>query len=595
MGVVSLNLSAFRYALPILLLASAGKVGAVGLGELRGQSVLGQGLHLEVGVLGAEKLALDTSCFRLVQPSDGGELPWLKKASLAFRKGKSPVLEIRSAEPLREPVLQLAVQLRCGYEISRDYVLMASPAMSSIPSFDMPRSSDADASPPATAKRSSRVRSAELPRSADRAPEPVRQVRKSKAEAGLPDRLVLSAEGDVGEPSLRLATTLVPAKPNATDAQREMFRLEYRVLMALHDQATSQLATAEKLRNMEGALGELQERAAQFAERVEQGAASSGQQPGAVPQTVPPTPESPVQTAQQKPSVASAASPVKASGRYSDWGLYGILLGAAFGLAGWLIWRNHEARRRGAGDVDPTICEPEIIVDPRRRDEHEEPVGVDLHFEPAAMGMPMRVDVELDATEDGHSVASTSPGPAAANAVDSVLSVNATTVDEHFEANPVMELADIMLSFGRVKGAAQALQEYIDNNPQEALRPWIRLMDVYRMAGMRAEFEKVAHNLNQHFNVEVQNWDGGKPETELPSSKVSGMPVAPRPQSLEDLPRLMHTVVDLWGAGDVVGYLYQLLRDNRGGQRLGFALPVVEDILFLIELKETANRLESVL
>ncbi len=27
-----------------------------------------------------------------------------------------------------------------------------------------------------------------------------------------------------------------------------------------------------------------------------------------------------------------------------------------------------------------------------------------------------------------------------------------------------MELSDIMLSFGRVKGAAQALQEYIDNN-----------------------------------------------------------------------------------------------------------------------------------
>ena len=41
-------------------------------------------------------------------------------------------------------------------------------------------------------------------------------------------------------------------------------------------------------------------------------------------------------------------------------------------------------------------------------------------------------------------------------------------------------------------------------------------------------------------------------------------------------------VVDLWASGDVIGfYLYQLLRDNRGGQRQGFALPVVDDILFL--------------
>jgi hypothetical protein len=174
------------------------------------------------------------------------------------------------------------------------------------------------------------------------------------------------------------------------------------------------------------------------------------------------------------------------------------------------------------------------------------------------------------------------------------MSINATTLDEHFEVNPVMELADIMLSFGRVKGAAQALQEFIDNNPQEALQPWIRLMDVYRMAGMRAEFENVARNLNQHFNVEVQSWEQGSGQLEIvPMDNADVPPVAPRPQCLEDLPRLMNTAVELWKEGDVVGYLYQLLRDNRGGQRAGFALPVVEDILFLIELKETANRMEA--
>jgi hypothetical protein len=174
-------------------------------------------------------------------------------------------------------------------------------------------------------------------------------------------------------------------------------------------------------------------------------------------------------------------------------------------------------------------------------------------------------------------------------APDSVMSLEATTVDEHFEANPVMELADIMLSFGRVKGAAQALQEYIDTNPQEALQPWIRLMDVYRMAGMRNEFENVARNLNQHFNVEVQHWD-------QPSAVAIDLELndgAPRAESLEDLPRIMSMVGELWWTGDVVGYLYQLLRDNRGGKRAGFALPLVEEILFLIELKETSNRIEK--
>ena len=54
----------------------------------------------------------------------------------------------------------------------------------------------------------------------------------------------------------------------------------------------------------------------------------------------------------------------------------------------------------------------------------------------------------------------------------------------------------------------------------------------------------------------------------------------------------MNKVMELWETGDVVGYLYELLRDNRGGERAGFAMPVVDDILFLIELKETANRME---
>ena len=103
-----------------------------------------------------------------------------------------------------------------------------------------------------------------------------------------------------------------------------------------------------------------------------------------------------------------------------------------------------------------------------------------------------------------------------------MFSISNATVDEHFEANPVMELADIMLSFGRVKGAAQALQEFIDHNPQEALQPWIRLMDVYRMAGMRAEFEQVARNLNQHFNVEVQSWEQAEAQAASASQAGAG-------------------------------------------------------------------------
>jgi len=35
------------------------------------------------------------------------------------------------------------------------------------------------------------------------------------------------------------------------------------------------------------------------------------------------------------------------------------------------------------------------------------------------------------------------------------------------------------------------------------------------------------------------------------------------------------------------------LRDNRGGTRIGFSLPVINDILFLIDLKEIARASEE--
>jgi hypothetical protein len=122
-------------------------------------------------------------------------------------------------------------------------------------------------------------------------------------------------------------------------------------------------------------------------------------------------------------------------------------------------------------------------------------------------------------------------------------------------------------------------------------------MDVYRMAGMRAEFETVARNLNQHFNVEIQQWDDPRSAAQPFDGGVGGdgvprPPLDPRPESIEDMPRIADMVCELWPTGDVVGYLYQLLRDNRGGKRQGFALPVVDEILFLIELKETSNRIQ---
>lgn len=573
-------------------MALSGGASALGLGDLRGQPVLGERLRVEIDLLGEGRSAPDAACFRLVRPASGDDLPWLKSGSFVVRRSVPAVLELRTEMPVREPVLQLAILAGCGHEVVREYLLLASPAnQGAVLPMQKPEIRSAVVTGGGENAEVSGRRERARHAAAIALPErvvPRRSERRSSAPA-LNDRLMLSAGGgDIAEPSLRLATELGGAGTReAGEAQRDILRLEFRMLLAMHEQATSQLETAEKLRNMEATLAELQTRAAEFGQRAEQQASEGPMAASSVAASASPPPVSEVKT-------PTAAAP----GGGGEWHLYALLVGAVLGLAGWFGWRAYQARQARQEEELILLVEPD--VDPQRDSEHVELGGVDLSVEPAAMGMPMQVDIDLIAQDEP-----VEPMVAAAVVApvphDSVLSVAATTVDEHFEANPVMELADIMLSFGRVKGAAQALQEYIDNNPQEALQPWIRLMDVYRMAGMRDEFEAVSRNLNQNFNVEVQQWEASSGRGTTPTLDLVLDETVPlisaiepsKPESLEDMPRLMNAVCEIWQGGDAVGYLHQLLRDNRGGQRTGFALAVVEEILFLIELKETVNRLEK--
>ena len=565
------------------------------------------------------KDVLDPSCFQpaaafrhLVMICRG-----LKRATFSIRKGMPPILEIRSDSAVaRSYLCKLSIHVACGHELVRNYIILASPEPTEQPVIE-------PAPPVVRAPRNRPSSADELPSRPERAVPRVKPPRReapvmpSVAEprpdqrhtaSTMSDRLMLSGSGDAGDPPLRLSTEMrsvvVGGGAPIGEAQREILRLEFRTLLALNEQATTQLAAAEKLRNLEASLSELQKRSSEITQKIEQGVAAPALPAGspapveAAAQPVPPV-SAPVPA---KPPVNKPAAVQPEESLVSEWGLYGLLLVALLGVGGWLGWRNYRERQARAEEDELGLIPPEFEVDPQRVDEHEELGGVDLNVDPAVMGAPMQVDFPLDA-DDGQATPDAAAKPLPAPPYDSMMSIAAATVDEHFEANPVMELADIMLSFGRVKGAAQALQEYIDHNPQEALQPWIRLMDVYRMAGLREEFDNVARNLNQHFNVEIQQWDPAEPThnrhtidmvlEDDAGQLVPPPPAQPKAASLEDLPRIMQQIIDLWRDGDVIAHMQQLLRDNREGKRSGFPLQVVSDMLFLIELRETLIKTEE--
>jgi hypothetical protein len=125
-----------------------------------------------------------------------------------------------------------------------------------------------------------------------------------------------------------------------------------------------------------------------------------------------------------------------------------------------------------------------------------------------------------------------------------------------------------------VQGAAQTLSDFIRANPKQAVKPWVKLLEVYKTANMRTEFEALTSQLNKTFNVKPVTWDD--------------FDVALRaPESLENIVHLSQKVCELWGKRECQAFLHALLRDNRQGTRQGFPLAIVDEILLLLAILES--------
>ncbi|WP_300452953.1 hypothetical protein [Accumulibacter sp.] len=356
----------------------------------------------------------------------------------------------------------------------------------------------------------------------------------------------------------------------ASDRRRDLLRLEQRTLQIVEDRHHDSQALSDKIGWLEADSAELKrigERlgataAALPAAPPDRPAAPSGAVGAASPPALPPAnttlPDSPPMKAVAK---QTALAPVF---NPDEWVTYAGLAAVAL-LVTLLVFRRHRGPRQDAPvemTEKPAVAAVDARLSPTREEEATVPIAV-----PARPPEPLPARSPLPAAQE---IRGATPAPA-----------DPDVTSRQTEAATALDLAEIMLSFGRVSGAAKTLQEYIAANPKEALRPWIRLLQIYQDNGMRDEFTALAQTLNRNFNVEVLRWQDDEaarnPEA-LPSGQQQ------RAVTLEEIPHLRERIISLWGKAGCLDYLEQLLRDNRGGQRNGFSLPVVEELLFLIDL-----------
>lgn len=150
------------------------------------------------------------------------------------------------------------------------------------------------------------------------------------------------------------------------------------------------------------------------------------------------------------------------------------------------------------------------------------------------------------------------------------------TVEQFDSTDQALELAEVMLAFGRSSQAIDTLSQYIRKNPDQAITPWLKLLDLYFQSKLRNEFDALAMDLHRHFNVTIAEWSDYE--------RTKGLPAEDASLTLESLPHIMDRLTANWGTPAGLNYLDKLLADNRGGQRHGFSLPLVRDILLLRDI-----------
>jgi hypothetical protein len=217
--------------------------------------------------------------------------------------------------------------------------------------------------------------------------------------------------------------------------------------------------------------------------------------------------------------------------------------------------------------------------------------SVDFELAPEASTedrKPARLDLEFDtfvgsasSTSSSESAAPAASGPRLVSSntgipPSSTLNIDQSATPANEEAPPshehVLELAEIMVSFGRSEGAAQTLSEFLRDYPKESLIPWLKLLDLYHKGGRRGEYDDLAPKLNRAFNVKVPDWE-----------HFTG-PITS--ESVEQFAHIMARVNATWPNQECLDYLTELLRDNRAGTRVGFPLGVIDDILLLKSMLE---------
>lgn len=579
-----------------------GMANAIGFGEISLQSRIGEALMAEVPILHSAGEPPIATCFSMVALRST-DFPVVTAAKpRLIRRGQSYVLQLVGSKPISEPVFAIGVRAGCGYDIEREYVLMPEPPIElaqSSPRIDQGAPAKksgrpapwlaregqtlediADAQAPASEAERQRLLKAlqranptletDIPLAEGTVIQPPVQQRSAPARRPKAETPLSSTDYAEARPA-RPAAPKPPAKPRQerVPANSPSAGGEDRLLLGSAPEIqrpgkpgnvglTAQAETEERILKLETALHSLTQELEKMDQAIDLATkAIEAQNRLQLAQGIPAQPA-------PGPSVNAQAvpNPDSSSTHWPE-----LLLSAAIG-AGIAVGAAQYLgrRRRYPGDEEVPLAfsgyraevAPSLPPEPVAP---QQPAASGGSAPTAAPGAPLRPNDAPDF-----------PVPTLPEEVDILLQPEPVVIEAKYEdEHSVLALAEIMLSFGRLRGAADTLAEHIEQTMPDSIEPWSMLLDLYRRGGMREEFDALAEKMRGRFNAKTPSWN----ESTTP---ISGL------KTLEDFPHVIQKASSQWGRQECVDYLYGLVHDTRAGQRNGFPLEVVEEIALLIRI-----------
>lgn len=544
---------AVKVAIAILTMSAQANALALGLGNIEVHSHLGQPLRASIKVQGASEIK-NLDCFRVV--NDDSAENQLKSASFKLSKVVDDVaiLTVATNQVLNEPIMNLSITTECEVNMRRDYVLLLDPPLTTQVESNIDTSifnevaedkndSVVVANPPASSKAAQTIKVSKTNKKSVKT-SPVKAVKKDIVlTAGYSDikpveTVELEPENIAAKDSkarLNISGGDTFAKPSNNPQLRMDMQLQFtpeNAPVSLQDALAGNIEINDEVTVINNRMAHLQKQIDDLAHTNQMLKTEN-------------------QAQLQQLEVANSAQ------KSLDW--LGYLIGGALFLSSASIANKWRVRR-------------------------QERLFEEARFALTSEQSPLegfgKSDQFFNFDQDQTTEVTTKHLDTEQIEADALFAPNSEShtpfsVEEFNDDHNILDHADVFLSHGRTSLAIQLLQNHLIEHPKKSVTEWLFLLDLLAKENMQAVYEQTALECKEHFNIRISAFsnDEGSAKTDL-----------------EDFPRLISGLEDVWGTPAALVYLDDLIYNSRLETRVGFEKSVLEELLLLKNIaNETGN------